>query len=145
LGNEGEDSPGKIHSVDNSVERPTSKQPKSSSLLIKSPSGVIIPAPPKEPYIPVTVLSIYNHDDFTRISHIIHGTYDATSDKHVNQAYKKEMTHIKDNSYDMQMKRLRANPFGIFGGSPQMRKNIHNFDLPYKKLSENKPLLDQLK
>ena len=39
-------------------------------------------------------------------------------------------------------KKLESKPFGIFGGSPDNRKNVHTFDIPLKKLSENKPLLD---
>ena len=33
----------------------------------------------------------------------------------------------------------------MFGGSPELRKGKNNFDIPLKKLSEFKPLMEQLK
>lgn len=110
-----ESSPSKILSIDESSKI---LGPNRSSLLTKNPvasSGLLTPV--KEPYIPVTVLSINNQYDFSKISTIINGTYDATADQQQNKAIKKDMTNMQDD-YIEHLKKLRANPFGTFGGSP---------------------------
>lgn len=63
------------------------------------------------------MLSINNQYDFTKISTIINGTYDATADKEENRSIKRDMTSMQDN-YSDYLKKLRANPFGTYGGSP---------------------------
>ena len=108
--------------------------PTSRTALGKSPVN-------KDPYVPVTVLNMKNQRDFSRISGIITDTYDAKEAKDIN-AYKHELEKI-NRSFFEHKKRLKHNPFGVFGGSPE--KRLFKYGIPFAKLSEQGPLIDQFR
>ena len=82
-----------------------------------------------------------NQRDFSRISDVISGTYDAREATDI-QAFKQELEQI-NRKYREHKKRLRHNPFGVFGGSPESRP--YKYGIPFKKLSEERPLIEQLR
>lgn len=101
--------------------------------------------PEREPYIPVTVLTIKSQRDFGKISTIINGTYEAVNDNEQTRAYKKELAHMQEN-YHEHLKKLKSNPFGVYGAGSHKRHNSHTnhdqFEVPFKRLTETKPLLE---
>lgn len=48
-------------------------------------------------------------------------------------------------SYDKYQHKLKSNPFGVFGGSPKERVYVPQFDMPFKKISDSKPLIEFLR
>ena len=48
-------------------------------------------------------------------------------------------------SYEKYQNKLKSNPFGVFGGSPKERVYIPQFDMPFKKISDSKPLIDLIR
>lgn len=72
----------------------------------------------REAYVPITVLSMGNQRDFSRISKLINNTYDAQDKRRDNtNDYKLELKEM-DRKYQDWSKKLKSNPFGVFGGSP---------------------------
>ena len=53
---------------------------------------------------------------------------------HRTNSYKKELSMMQDN-FEACEKKLRSNPFGVFGGSPAHRR-ANNFGIPLEKISE---------
>lgn len=101
----------------------------------------------KDPYIPVTVLNIKNQTDFSKISNLISNTYDfqsATKEDNQTQNIRKQLISMTG-SYDKYQNKLKSNPFGVFGGSPKERVYAPQFDMPYKKIADSKPLIELLR
>jgi len=105
--------------------------PSSRTAIVKSPMS-------KDAYQPVTVLNMNNQRDFSRISDVISGTYDAREATDI-RAFKQELEQI-NRKYREHKKRLRHNPFGVFGGSPESRP--FKYGIPFKKLSEQRSLIE---
>ena len=56
----------------------------------------------------------------------------------------KELRNIGRN-FDKYQVKLKSKPFGRFLGEGHERNVISNFDMPYHKILETKPLLEQLR
>ena len=100
----------------------------------------------QEPYIPVTYMSISNQKDFTRISNLISNTYDAQV--YINDESTTTMTkqlRTIGRNFDSYQTKLKSQPFGRFLGDKGVgaeRNKIHNFDLPFHRIGENRPLIE---
>ncbi len=94
----------------------------------------------------MTYLNLSNIKDFNRISNLISNTYEAqtTLNDEETAHITRQVKHMRSN-FDSYKIKLKSKPFGRFLGdsSNGAEKNqISNFDIPYHKILETKPLLE---